>query len=622
MGIQQSIPHHNAQHAIPSSIALVDFSHMLTVNFHAAGAEQASSATLSELASIKSSSECTIVCLDSKPYWRKLLWSGYKEGRRVDPELVNIWERTIELVKQAGYAIAKAPAEEADDVMATLARIYSEEYGCLDVRLVTQDKDVLQVTNERVRQFYPITGKRGEFEIRGPDYVVSEYGVQAADLALLLAMMGDTSDKIPGIKEIGKKIGSKLITMYGKPGKHADTMLAIADALVGAQKAAELDGKLPAFWKNYAAGMAELPKWLKLTTLSRNAALELHPLKYLERVEPLTRVADDADIEREAIQAEGELIDEAAEPDWDRVAEETLRKEREAMASALPAGPAPRIGKDPNADAFLREQAEARERIARDNAAELERQKAIHPDSPKWHSGNGAPAEGSKTQAIDSGAPARSAASDATPDIAPAQSAGNAEVVAANVGPQKRQDEIRRADTTAAIVQAPSWALAAQPQSAAELLDIAKVYWNSRMFEQFGSHRGVFAVMSLGRELGMGYSESLEAFFVVNNKPFPKAKWILSRMQNYPDLEWVIVAKADDKSATIRAKHRRIGELLEYTYTIEDAQRAGLTTGKNRANWEKIPRNMLRARAISGACGDWCPGAVFALRSYEEALDE
>src|SRR5690606_13192248 len=156
----------------------------------------------------------------------------------------------------------------------------------------------------------------------------------------------------------------------------------------------------------------------------------------------------------------------------------------------------------------------------------------------------------------------------------------------------------------------PNWALAAQPSTAKEMLAIAGVLFNSRMYSQFGSERGVFAIMALGRELGMGYAEALEAFHNVKDRPCPKAKWLLARMQKHPDCEWIMITHADEKSATIKTRHRKVDDVMSLTFTIERAISAGFVSGPNRHNWEKIPRNMLRARVITEAYGDWYPGAA------------
>src|SRR5688572_15245736 len=101
---------------IPASIALVDYSHCLVVNYNAAGPENAASATLQQLAAVRSSTAHVVLALDSKPYRRTAAYPDYKKGRKVDPELVAIWERTLERVQADGYQVARAPHEEADDV--------------------------------------------------------------------------------------------------------------------------------------------------------------------------------------------------------------------------------------------------------------------------------------------------------------------------------------------------------------------------------------------------------------------------------------------------------------------------------------------------------------------------
>jgi hypothetical protein len=131
----------------------------------------------------------------------------------------------------------------------------------------------------------------------------------------------------------------------------------------------------------------------------------------------------------------------------------------------------------------------------------------------------------------------------------------------------------------------------------------------------------VFSVMALGRELGMGFAESLQAFHIVKEKPYPKAKWILSRCQKHPDFDYYLVAESTETYCLMRAKHRRIEKELAFKYTIEEATLAGHTTGINRENWRKSPRSMLRARAITGSASEWCPGAAYALPSAEEAED-
>lgn len=611
-----------SQH-IPVSIALIDFSHMLTVNFKAmandAGPNAAGQVTLDQLAAMRSASEHTIICLDSPPYWRKTVYPDYKKGRERESEYGAILKWTLERIEADGYNIAAAPTEEADDVMATLARIYSEEYGCGDVRIVGADKDALQCVSDRVRCFVP--KGRGEFDIRGPEWLKKELDVTPEDFPLLLAIMGDASDNIPGIKGLGKGHGAKLINIYRTPE-------GMAKGLVAAQEDASLnDKKLSAVWERFAAGCAELPKWLKLTTLNTHAKLELHPLDYLKKL-PVQKLVEDDDIERDAIQGEFDPID-VSEADWDRVAEETAAREREELAKALPVEP--RIGVDPQAAEKLKQAAAERDKLAAMNTNAPKTPERVAVTQERIESGNAAERERTNRHGVvtpdpavmdvppkASALPATQQPPAAQPASAPA-AAPAAEVVPPTRGPRKGDEIPAPADLVR--VAPPSWSLAVQPSSASEMLSIAKVLFNSRMYSQFGSERGVFSVMMLGRELGMGMAQALEAFHIVNDKPFMKATALQALASRDPDCVWIMITSSDGKHAVCKSQHRSAG-LLEYTYTIERAALAKLTTGNNRHNWETKPQEMLEARAKSKASRLWYPSATFGMHSQEEALDD
>lgn len=657
---------------IPKSINLFDFSHGLTVNFKArandSGPNDAGQATLNQLASIRTTAEHTIVCLDKGPYWRRDVFPDYKKGREREPEYGPIYDWTLERVRKDGYNIAFAPREEADDMMATLARIYVDEFHCTDVRLITADKDVAQCVNESVRWFSPILGKPGEFDIRDADWVKKKFGnvdwaaeeqegLWPKDIALALAIMGDTSDKIPGIKGIGIKGAAKLINTY-------KTVEAMAQACVGAVEAAKMTGKPPAaFWKNYAAGMAELPKWLKLTTLNTEAALELHPLKYLERIapEPLVAVelsdADDSGFEAEAEFPVEEVTSEQ-EIEWDRVAKETAERERAELAKMLPVEPvttkksspppvgapighstqedigpplkqsrAPIIGKDPKADETLRKAAAEREEDARgakqlaereaeERAARTNRHGVVTPDPRVMDSQPGAPSPAAPSNPGTS-APSPSPAPAPGPapvTQTPSAPAASAEVVPRSQGPQGER---------LAVVPfaAPSWELATQPRSPTEMAMVAARFYNSRFYGAHGNSDGTFAVIALGRELGLGAAASVEGFHIVNGRPFAKAVMLKALAERDPNCEWIMITSADDKHATIKTQHKKAG-LLEYTYTIERAEAAGYLNGKNSENWKTKRQEMLEARATSKSVRRWYPGATFGLHSIEEAHDD
>jgi DNA polymerase-1 len=105
--------------------------------------------------------------------------------------------------------VLEMPGYEADDVIGTLAR-KAEEAG-FDVVIVTADKDMLQlVSGSRVRVFH--TGREKFLDEKG---VVEFFGVAPAQVVDVLALMGDSSDNIPGVPRVGEVTAKKWISEHG-----------------------------------------------------------------------------------------------------------------------------------------------------------------------------------------------------------------------------------------------------------------------------------------------------------------------------------------------------------------------------------------------------------------------
>jgi DNA polymerase-1 len=118
--------------------------------------------------------------------------------------------------------ILELPGFEADDVIGTLsARAAAAGY---EVVIVTADKDMLQLVNPRVRVFH--TGKEQFLDEAG---VETFFGVKPAQVADVLALMGDSVDNVPGVPGVGQVTAKKWITEYGD----LTTLLAKADAVKG-----------------------------------------------------------------------------------------------------------------------------------------------------------------------------------------------------------------------------------------------------------------------------------------------------------------------------------------------------------------------------------------------------
>ena len=102
----------------------------------------------------------------------------------------------------------EAPGFEADDVIATLARTYAAEG--IEVTVVTGDKDLLQIVNDRIGLLDTMNDKRS-----GPQEVLDRFGVPPELVADVLGLAGDTADNIPGVPGIGEKTAANLVQQFG-----------------------------------------------------------------------------------------------------------------------------------------------------------------------------------------------------------------------------------------------------------------------------------------------------------------------------------------------------------------------------------------------------------------------
>jgi DNA polymerase I len=147
------------------------------------------------------------------PTFRHTMFPGYKATRPPMPDELSSQLAPIEeLARCLGLPLIEKPGMEADDVMATLARSGTE--AGYDVVLVTGDKDMLQVVSDRVTVLSPQT--RGEDYLRiGADEVHRRWGVGPEHIRDVLALMGDTSDNIPGVPGVGEKTAVELMKQFG-----------------------------------------------------------------------------------------------------------------------------------------------------------------------------------------------------------------------------------------------------------------------------------------------------------------------------------------------------------------------------------------------------------------------
>jgi DNA polymerase-1 len=144
--------------------------------------------------------------------FRHKMYPEYKATRQeTPPELKSQFPMMRMLVEAFGIPMLCVPGVEADDVIGTLAR--RAESAGMDAVIVTGDKDLLQLINERVTVYDPSKGDSGWW--CGPDGVRERFGVGPEGVIDLLALMGDASDNVPGVRGVGEKTACKLLETYG-----------------------------------------------------------------------------------------------------------------------------------------------------------------------------------------------------------------------------------------------------------------------------------------------------------------------------------------------------------------------------------------------------------------------
>ena len=191
------------------------------------------------------------------PTFRHQMYADYKGTRKPMPselrEQVPMLKEVlramdIELVEKAGY--------EADDILGTLAE-RCEKKG-MEVTVVSGDRDILQLASDRIMIRMPKT-VRGKTTIENyhAKEVMERYQVEPKQIIELKALMGDTSDNIPGIPGVGEKTATKLIVEYGsienayvhveeiRPNKAKESLKNNYDLAVMSKKLATIDTNAP-----------------------------------------------------------------------------------------------------------------------------------------------------------------------------------------------------------------------------------------------------------------------------------------------------------------------------------------------------------------------------------------
>lgn len=151
-----------------------------------------------------------LVVLDSgRNTFRNEIYSDYKANRPPPPDELRVQFPLIrDAVKALELPIAAVEGYEADDIIATYTK-QAREQG-IKVTIVSSDKDLMQLVGQGVEMYDAMKDKR-----IGPEEVAEKFGVEPQKVLDILALMGDSSDNIPGVPGIGPKTAADLIQQFG-----------------------------------------------------------------------------------------------------------------------------------------------------------------------------------------------------------------------------------------------------------------------------------------------------------------------------------------------------------------------------------------------------------------------
>lgn len=167
------------------------------------------------------------VAFDSHaPTFRHAKYAEYKAGRNAMPEdLITQMPLLQDLLQLMGIKVLKKDGIEADDILGTLSKRFD-----VDTVIVSGDKDLLQLIDDSTTVWLTKKGI-SEIEIFDRQHFVDVYGFEPAKIVDLKAMMGDSSDNIPGIASVGEKTALDFMHNFGS----LDGLYANIDEIKGAK---------------------------------------------------------------------------------------------------------------------------------------------------------------------------------------------------------------------------------------------------------------------------------------------------------------------------------------------------------------------------------------------------
>ena len=185
--------------------------------------------------------------------FRHTLFPEYKANRTKMPDELRVQiEPLFELIKAMGLPLIIQDGVEADDVIGTLA-VYAEKHG-IKTLVSTMDKDMAQLVNENITLINTMSDRL--LDVKG---VKEKFGVEPNQMIDYLALMGDTSDNVPGIPKVGPKTAANWLEKYHS----LDNIIKHAN---------DISGKIG---ENLRAHLTDLPLSRQLVTILCDVKLDI-----------------------------------------------------------------------------------------------------------------------------------------------------------------------------------------------------------------------------------------------------------------------------------------------------------------------------------------------------------
>ena len=184
------------------------------------------------------------VCFDRpEPTFRNKMFEKYQAQRpQMDNELSGQFEKARAVSDAMGIPVYSNAGYEADDVIGTLS-LQATKAGFEEIDIVTGDRDILQLVNNKVKVYLPIKGM-SIGKLYGVDDVIAKMGVTPPQIVDYKGLVGDASDNYPGVVGIGPKTAETLLEKYGSFEKIYENIdeipKSVKDKLIKGKKNGEL----------------------------------------------------------------------------------------------------------------------------------------------------------------------------------------------------------------------------------------------------------------------------------------------------------------------------------------------------------------------------------------------